>query len=133
MDQTQSDNNSNFLQPYDSPSPQSSLHFPIAHVSSSIFEIIHINPLIITIKRNKINSLIFYVGLNIFTNSSSSILTSTSLHLCCNINQFYYIIKIVIRIISNLNCIKLDIILIEILYIVNNNYIVKLEYINLKL
>ena len=30
-------------------------------------------------------------------------------------------ILIVIRIISNLNCIKLDIILIEILYIVNNN------------
>ena len=42
-------------------------------------------------------------------------------------------ILIVIRIISNLNYIKLDIILIEKLYIVNNNYIMKLEYIHLKL
>ena len=47
----------------------------------------------------------------------------------------YKLLKIlmVIRIISNLNGIKLDIILIEILYIVNNNYIMKLEYIHLKL
>ena len=58
------------------------------HVSSLIFESIHISPLIATIKKNKIVSLLFNVGLKIFTNSSSSILTPTSLQLCCIINQF---------------------------------------------
>ena len=46
-----------------------SLHLPFAHVSSPI-------------------SLIFNVKLNIFTNSSSSIFTPTSLYLCYNIYLF---------------------------------------------
>ena len=39
------------------------------HVSSPISETIHVSPLIITIKKNKIVSLLFNVGLNIFTTS----------------------------------------------------------------
>ena len=39
-------------------------------------------------KKNKIVSLLFNVGLNIFTNTSSSLLTPISLHLCCNIKLF---------------------------------------------
>ena len=66
----------------------SSLHLSFAYVSSPISESIYISPLIATIKKNKIISLIFNVRLNIFTNFSSSILTPTSLHLYCHINSF---------------------------------------------
>ena len=38
---------------------------PFGHISSLISESIHISPLIITIKKNKIVSLLFNVGLNI--------------------------------------------------------------------
>ena len=44
-----------------------SLHLPLTHVSNPISETIHVSPLITTIKKNKIVSLIFNVGLNIFT------------------------------------------------------------------
>ena len=47
----------------------STLHLSLAHVSSPISETIHVNPLITTIKKNKIVSLLFNVRLNIFTNS----------------------------------------------------------------
>ena len=47
----------------------STLHLPLAHVSSPISETIYVSPLITTIKKNKIVSLIFNVGLNIFTTS----------------------------------------------------------------
>ena len=43
----------------------SSLYLPLAHVFSPISESIHISPLINTIKKNKIASLLFNVGLNI--------------------------------------------------------------------
>ena len=66
----------------------STLHLPLTHVSSLISETIHVSPLITTIKKNKIVSLLFNVGLNIFTNSLSSIFTLISLHLCCNIYLF---------------------------------------------
>ena len=66
----------------------STLHLPLAHVSSPISETIHVSPLITTIKKNKIVSLLFNVGLNIFTNSSSSIFTLISLHLYCIIYSF---------------------------------------------
>ena len=46
---------------------------------------IYVNPLITKIKKNKIVTLLFNMGLNIFTNSPSSIFTPISLHLCCNI------------------------------------------------
>ena len=55
----------------------STLHLPLAHISSPIFETIHVSILITTIKKNKIVSLLFNVGLNIFINSPSSILTPT--------------------------------------------------------
>ena len=42
----------------------STLYLPLAHVSSPIFETIHISLLITTIKKNKIVSLIFNIGLN---------------------------------------------------------------------
>ena len=45
----------------------STFHLLLAHVFSSISETIHVNPLITTIKKNKIVSLLFNVGLNIFT------------------------------------------------------------------
>ena len=45
----------------------STFHLLPAHVFSSISETIHVNPLITTIKKNKIVSLLFNVGLNIFT------------------------------------------------------------------
>ena len=70
----------------------STLHLPLAHESSLISESIHISPLITTIKKNKIVSLLFNVGLNIFTNLSSSIFTLTSLHLCCNIYSFNWLL-----------------------------------------
>ena len=66
----------------------STLHLPLTHVFSPISETIHFNPLITTIKKNKIVSLIFNVGLTIFTNSSSSIFIPISLHLCYNIYSF---------------------------------------------
>ena len=66
----------------------STLHLPLTHVFSPIYQTIHFNPLITTNKKNKIVSLLFNVELNIFTNSSSSISTPTSLHLCCNIYSF---------------------------------------------
>ena len=44
----------------------STLHLPLVHVSSPISETIHVSPLT-TIKKNKIVSLLFNVGLNIFT------------------------------------------------------------------
>ena len=66
----------------------STLHLSFVHVSNPISDSIHISPLITTIKRNKIVSLIFNVRLNIFTNSSFSIFTPASLHLCCNIYSF---------------------------------------------
>ena len=46
---------------------------PLAHVSSPIVETIHVSPLITTIEKNKIVSLLFNVELNIFTNSLSSL------------------------------------------------------------
>ena len=64
------------------------VHLSLVYVSNSISESIYINPLITTIKKNKIIPLLFNMGLNIFTNSSSSIFTLTSLHLCCNIYSF---------------------------------------------
>ena len=39
--------------------PPSTLHLPLAHVSNLISEIIHVSPLITTIKKNNIVSLIF--------------------------------------------------------------------------
>ena len=57
------------------------LHLLLAHVSSPISKIIHINSLISTIKKNKIISLFFNVGLNNFTNSLSSIFTFTSFYI----------------------------------------------------
>ena len=60
----------------------------ILNISSSQIATIHISLLITTIKKNKIVSLLFNVGLNIFTNSLSTKLTPTSLHLYCHINQF---------------------------------------------
>ena len=67
---------------------KSTPHLPLAHVSNPIFETIHVSPLIITVKKNKIVSLFFNVGLNIFINSSSSKFTPTSLQLYCNIYSF---------------------------------------------
>ena len=64
------------------------LHLPLAHVSSPISETIHVSSLITTIKKNKIVSLFFNVGLNNFTNSLSSIFIPISLHLCYNIYSF---------------------------------------------
>ena len=61
---------------------------PLAQVSSQISETIYVSPLTTAIKKNKIASLLFNVGLNIFTNFSSSIFTLISLHLCCNIYSF---------------------------------------------
>ena len=66
----------------------STLHLPLAHVSSPIYNIIHFSPLITTIKKNKIVSLLFNVGSTIFTNSSSSLFIPMSLHLCYNIYLF---------------------------------------------
>ena len=66
----------------------STLYLPLAHVSSPISETIHVSSLITTIKKNKIVYLLFNVGLNIFHNSSSSIFTPISLHLCCNNYSF---------------------------------------------
>ena len=63
-------------------------NFTLAHVFDLISESIHISPLITTIKKNKIISLIFNVGLNIFTNSSFFIFIPTSLYLCFNIYLF---------------------------------------------
>ena len=57
----------------------STLHLLLAHVFSPISKTIHISPLITTIKKNKIFSLIFNVGLNIFNNSLSFIFIPTSL------------------------------------------------------
>ena len=57
------------------------LHLLLAHVSSPISKIIHINSLISTIKKNKIISLLFNVGLNNFSNSLSSIFTFTSFYI----------------------------------------------------
>ena len=57
------------------------LHLLLAHVSSPISKIIHINSLISTIKKNKIISLLFNVGLNNFTNFLSSIFTFTSFYI----------------------------------------------------
>ena len=53
----------------------STLHLPLAHISSPISKTIHVSPLITTIKKNKIASLLFNVGLKIFTNSWSSLFT----------------------------------------------------------
>ena len=44
----------------------STLYLLLAHASSPISKSIHISPLITTIKKNKIVSLFFNVGLNIF-------------------------------------------------------------------
>ena len=64
------------------------LHLSLAHISNPISETIHFSPLITTIKNNKIVSLLFNMGLTIFTNSSSSIFILISLHLCYNIYSF---------------------------------------------
>ena len=61
---------------------------PLVHISNPISKTIHVSPLVITIKKNKIVSLLFNVGVNIFHNSSSSILTPSFLHLCCNNYSF---------------------------------------------
>ena len=66
----------------------STLHLPLALLSIPISETIHFSPLITTIKKNKIVSLLFNVGLTIFTNSSSFIFIPISLYLCYNIYSF---------------------------------------------
>ena len=66
----------------------STVHLSLVYISNPISESIPINLLITTIKKNKIIPLLFNVGLNIFTNFSSSIFTLISLHLCCNIYSF---------------------------------------------
>ena len=64
----------------------STLHLPLAHVSSPISETIHVSPLITIIKKNKIVSLLFNVRLNIFT----------TLHLPYSLSYLYiYVITLI--------------------------------------
>ena len=83
------------------------LFFSLAHVSSPISETIHFSPLITTIKKNKIVSLLFNVGLNIFTNFSSTIFIPTSLYLCYNIYSFWLFNIKMLQDILYINCLCL--------------------------
>ena len=71
----------------------STLHLPLAHVSSPISETIHVSPLITTIKKNKKVSLLFIVRLNIFHNSSSSIFTPHLYIYFITFTHFNYLLK----------------------------------------